>query len=104
MRLQEAAVKRLRELRQKARKSRDKPEPTYHVDDYVLVDRRRWPQRKLKKTESQWFGPFRVTQVRHNAAMVAASPNLGGEVLVTFDHLKHWNSLLDYDDSDDNRG
>ena len=71
------------------------------MDDYVLVDRKRWPQRKLKKTESQWFGPFRVTEVRHNTAKVAASPNLGGEVLVTFDQLKHWNSLLDYDDSDD---
>ena len=85
MRLQEAAVKRLRELRQKTKKSGNKPEPTYRVDDYVLVDRKRWPQRKLKKTESQWFGPFRVTEVRHNTAKVAASPNLGGEVLVTFD-------------------
>jgi hypothetical protein len=42
-----------------------------------------------------------VTAVHHNALKVAASPTLGGEVLVTFDQLKHWNSMLDFDNSSD---
>lgn len=70
---------------------------SYHVDDYVLVNRSHWPQRKLKKIESQWFGPFRVLEVRHNVVKVARSPSLGGEALVTSDMLKHWKSVLDYE-------
>ena len=103
MDLQEAAMQRLKILRQKAFKFRNKnrKDPSFQVGDYVLVSRNRWPQRKLRKTESQWFGPFKVTQVHHNSLRIAASPNLGGEVLVTFDQLKHWNTMLDYDDQSD---
>jgi hypothetical protein len=101
--LQESAMERLKVLRSKASKARNKhrKEPSYHVGDYVLVSRNRWPQRKLRKTESQWFGPFKVTAVHHYALKVAASPTLGGEVLVTFDQLKHLNSMLDFDDMSD---
>ena len=81
MELQEKAMKRLQWLRQKAQRTRNKSrkEPNYNVGDYVLVSKERWPQKKLRKSESQWYGPFLITEVRHNALKVATSPNLGGD-------------------------
>ena len=103
MEMQEAAMKQLKMLRQRASKNRNKhrKDPSYNVGDYVLVSRTRWPQRKLRKTESQWFGPFRMTNVHHNSLKIASSPSLGGEVLVTYDQVKHFRTLLDYDLSED---
>ena len=60
MELQEKAMKRLQWLRQKAQRTRNKSrkEPNYNVGNYVLVSKERWPQKKLRKSESQWYGPF----------------------------------------------
>ena len=91
MELQEAAMKRLQKLRQISNKNSNKrgSEPGYHVGDYVLVSRDRWPQRKLKKVECQWFGPFRILEVRHNTLKVAVSPSLGGEAICAYSQVKH---------------
>ena len=100
MNLQEVAMKRLQKLRKTENKMRNKGRvtPSYYVGDYVLVHHSRWPQRKLKKIESPWFGPYQILEVRHNSLKVAVSPTLGGEAIVSLSHVKHWKEISEHDE------
>ena len=93
-------MKRLQKLRESSTKLRNKGrhEAKFFVGDYVLVDRSRWPQRKLKKIESQFFGPYRILEVRHNSLKVAVSPSMGGVAICSFSQVKHWKSIIDHDE------
>ena len=79
MEMQDKARKSLQKLREsylhKANKGRQ--DASYKVDDYVLVHKRRFPQWKITKLGTQWFGPYRVIQVKHSASIVRTSPKLG---------------------------
>ena len=87
------------DLRKSSMSSQNKGriEPKFVVGGYVLVHKDRWPQKKLKKVKSQWFGPFQILEVRHGSLKIAASPSLGGEVLVAISQVKHWHEILDHD-------
>ena len=100
MQIQEAVMKRLQKLRATSNKNlnRGRSNATFFVDDYVLVSRYRWPQKKLKKIQSQWFGPFRILEVRHNSLKIAVSPSMGGIAIVSFSQVKHWRTLSDHDE------
>ena len=41
--------------------------------------------------------PFQILEVRHGSLKIAASPSLGGEVLVAISQVKHWEEILDHD-------
>jgi hypothetical protein len=100
MEAQEAVSKRLQQLRNVSNKNlnRGRTKTTnFYVGDYVLVSRERWPQRKLKKLESQWLGPYKIVEVRHNSLKVAVSPSMGGYAIVSFSQVKHWRSIIDHD-------
>jgi len=73
-------------------------QPNFSVGDYVLVHHSRWPQKKLKKIESPWFGPFQISEVRHNTLKVMLSPGLGGNVIVTMGQVKHWKCVVEHDE------
>ena len=62
MYIQEKASKRLLELRSKAVRYANKGRvtPMYTVGKYVLIHHARWPQKKLKKIECPWYGPFHI--------------------------------------------
>ena len=92
MEMEKVATDRLKKLRAKqlTRVNRGRRTAQYRVNDYVLVHRRRFPQWTCPKLSSQWFGPYRVIQVKHSAVIVRASPRLGGEVEVAYDFLKHF--------------
>jgi len=62
------------------------------------VDRSRWPQRKLKKIESQFCGPYRILEVRNNSLKVAVSPSIGGVAICNFSQVKHWKTIIDQDE------
>ena len=95
----ERASSKLRDLRTRNTKNANfrRIEPSYNVGDFVLVHRDRWPQRKLKRVESQWFGPFQILEVRHSSLKVRVSPTLGGEAIVSLQHVKHWRVVVDHD-------
>ena len=99
MEAQEAVMKRLQRLREVSNKNHNKgrSDSKYFVDDFVLVHCDRWPQRKIKKIESRWFGPFKILEVRHNSLKVAVSPSMGGVAIVSFSHCKHWKTVSDHD-------
>ena len=90
--LQEKAQERLTKLRNSnlGQRNKRRPEPTYQKGDYVLVHKDRWPQKKLKKVSTQWFGPFQILEVRSGSLKIGVSPSLGGEVLVAMQHVKKW--------------
>ena len=67
----------------------------YEVGQYVLVHKSRWPQRKVEKIASPWFGPFKVVQVHFNSLEIMASPTMGGLVKVSYSQVKHWSSVHD---------
>ena len=95
--LQEKACLRLKHLRSVAheRKNKWRSPAKYDVGSWVLIHKSRWPQRKVDKIDSPWFGPFKVVQVSFNSLMVLASPTLGGLVKVSFSQVKHWSSVHD---------
>ena len=95
--LQEKACLRLKHLRSLAlqRKNRVRKPATYKIGEFVLVHKSRWPQRKVEKIASPWFGPFKIVQVHFNSLQVLASPTLGGLVKVSFSQVKHWSSVHD---------
>jgi hypothetical protein len=95
--LQEKACVRLKHLRSLAMKRKNKVRTVakYEVGQFVLVHKSRWPQRKVEKIQSPWFGPFKVVQVHFNSLMVLAFPSLGGLVKVSFSQVKHWSSVHD---------
>ena len=78
-------AERLRRLR---RSNKGRIDATYSVGDFVLIHRKRFPQWAVSKLGTQWFGPYRIVQLKHNTAVVRASPRLGGEVDVGFSFLK----------------
>ena len=57
----------------------------------------RWPQRKVNKIQSPWFGPYLILEVRHNLLKLAVSPSLGGIVEVSTSMVKKWNGLYQDD-------
>ena len=65
---QENAIKRLEHLRNLSlkRSNKGRVAQNYHVGDYVLVHKKRWPQKKIPKLESPWLGPYRIHKVHHN--------------------------------------
>ena len=63
----------------------------------MLVHRDRWPQKKLKAVESQWFGPYQVLEVRHSSLKIRVSLTLGGEAVGSLQHIKHWRVVVDHD-------
>ena len=97
--LQESVMRRLQKLRESSNKrmNQGRTKANFFVGDYVLVSRDRWPQKKLKKVESQWFGPFRILEVRHNTLKVAVSPSMGGEAICTFSQVKHWRTVVEHE-------
>ena len=99
MEMQDKARKRLQKLREaylhKANKGRQ--DASFKVDDYVLVHKRRFPQWKITKLGTQWFGPYRVIQVKHSALIVRTSPKLGGEIEVSYAFLKKFPACYDDD-------
>ena len=98
--MQERAEQRLKTLRESIHQRRNKGrvQPQFSVGDYVLIHHSRWPQRKLKKIESPWFGPFQISEVRHNTLKVLVSPGLGGNVIVTMGQVKHWKCVVEHDE------
>jgi hypothetical protein len=103
MSMQEAAVQRLTKLREKnlKRANRGRTTAVYSPNDYVLVHRRRFPQWTTTKLGSQWFGPFRVIQVKHSAVLIRASPKLGGEVEVQMEYLKHFPNRVEEEEDEE---
>ena len=95
--LQEKACLRVKHLRSVAmeRKNKWRSPASYAVGEWVLIHKSRWPQRKVDKVDSPWFGPFQVVQVGYNSLSVLASPSLGGLVKVSFSQLKRWSSVHD---------
>jgi len=95
--LQEKASARVRHLRSVAqvRKNKWRSPAKYEVGSWVLIHKSRWPQRKVDKISSPWFGPFKVVQVSFNSLTVLSSPSLGGLVKVSFSQVKHWSSVHD---------
>ena len=95
----ERASQKLKELRTRNTKNANfrRVEPSYNVGDFVLVHRDRWPQKKLKRVESQWFGPYQILEVRHSSLKIRVSPTLGGEAIVSLQHVKHWKIVVDHD-------
>ena len=90
-------ILRVRHLRSVAqeRKNKWRSPTTYFVGEWVLIHKSRWPQRKVQKIDSPWFGSLKVVQVAFNSLMVLASPSLGGLVKVSFSQVKHWSSVHD---------
>lgn len=89
------------------RKNKWRSPAKYEVGGWVLIHKSRWPQRKVEKIASPWFGPFKVVQLNFNSLSVLASPSLGGLVKVSFSQVKHWSSVHDphgYDGSPDAGG
>jgi hypothetical protein len=106
MSLQESARERLKKLResQLRRANKGRQSAAYVVNDYVLVNRKRFPQWTTPKLGSQWFGPYTVIQVKHSAVIVRASPKLGGEVEFAFECLKHFpNQVEEAEEEEDDR-
>ena len=68
---------------------------SYLIGEFVLVHKKRFPQWSLSKLGTQWFGPYRIVQLHHNAATVRASPRLGGEVEVGFSFLKKFHGNVE---------
>eukprot|EP00667_Euglena_gracilis_P004059 EG_transcript_4074 len=95
--LQEKASLRLKHLRSLAmeRKNKVRKPAVYEIGQFVLVHKSRWPQRKVEKIASPWFGPYKVVQVHYNSLQILASPSLGGLVKVSFSQVKHWSSVHD---------
>jgi len=98
--LQEAAQRRLTNLRHTAnlRANKTRKNPSYKVGDFVLISHERWPHKKLAKIASRWFGPFCVTGVKANTLEVAAGPSNGGQIQVSYEQCKHWNTILDHNE------
>jgi hypothetical protein len=95
--LQEKACLRVKHLRSVAQKRKNKwRSPTsYFVGEWVLIHKSRWPQKRVEKIDSPWFGPYKVVQVAFNSLMVLTSPSLGGLVKVSLSQVKHWSSVHD---------
>ena len=68
------------------------------MGDFVLISHERWPHKKLAKIASRWFGPFCVTGVKANTLEVAAGPSNGGQIQVSYEQCKHWNTILDHNE------
>jgi len=101
--LQEKATRRLTTLRERARRRANKGrvQTSYSKGDYVLVHKSRWPQKKIPKLESPWYGPFRVHEVHFNSLVVMASPSLGGLVKVSLSMIKRWRDVFDLDEEEE---
>ena len=97
MMLQEIAIKRLEKLRESGLKKRNKgrSKSSYQKNDYVLVHKDRWPQKKIPKLESPWLGPYNVVQVHFNSLSILASPHLGGLCKVSLSQVKKWTDVWD---------
>ena len=95
--LQEIAIKRLEKLRESGlrRRNKGRSKSTYHKNDFVLVHKDRWPQRKIPKMESPWLGHFKIVLVHFNALSILASPNLGGLCRVSLTHVKKLTDVWD---------
>ena len=100
--IQQATVQRLKQLREKTlrRSNRGRSTAVYNINDYLMVHRNRFPQWPTTKLGSQWFGPYRVLQVKHSAVMIRASPKLGGEIEVQMDLLKHFPNTEDAEEDE----
>ena len=62
MKLQEKASELLSHLRHvsNSRSNKGRTRSSYYPHDYVLVHKSRWPQRKVNKIQSPWFGPYLI--------------------------------------------
>jgi hypothetical protein len=100
LKMQEKASQRLAHLREVANKraNRFRVRSSYKKGEFVLVHKSRWPQRKLKKIESPWLGPYQIMEVRHNSLKVAVSPHLGGFIDVALDQVKRWSEVIEVGD------
>ena len=70
---------------------------TFQEGDFVLVSKKRFPQWTISKFGSQWFGPYKITNVKSNCVEIHASQILGGNVEVAYAFLKRY-PLEIYDD------
>jgi len=105
LKLQEIASQKLAKRRTTSFSQRNKGRTSsaYNVGGFVLVHKSRWPQRKIPKLESPWFGPFKIVEVHFNRLKVMSSPHLGGLIDVTFHHCKRWSDLVEinFEEPDD---
>ena len=103
MKMFEKANERLRRNRSTflQRANRGRIEPQLDVGDFVLVHKKRFPQYTVDKLGRQWFGPFKILDVRHNFVVVSASPRLGGKAEVSFTFLKRYPLQVFEDDIDE---
>jgi hypothetical protein len=100
---QEVVTKRLQEVRQKSlqRRNRNRKNHVYQPNQFVLVHKSRFPNRKLLKVESPWLGPFKILQATPTTVTILASPTLGGVLQVSTEKCKHWNSLIESSESEE---
>ena len=103
MSMQEEVCKRLEMMRDATNKRANKgrTRSSYSINDYVLIHKSRWPQKKLPKLESPWLGPFKICEVFHNSLQVMVSPNLGGLIKVSLAMVKKWSDVYDLMDNVD---
>ena len=94
---QEKASQRLQKLRESTLKyaNRKRVPSTFQENDYVLVNNRRWPQKKFPKLSSPWQGPFKILKAKFNSLQISASPTLGGIIDVPLEMCKKWDLQLD---------
>ena len=100
---QETAKKRLEVLRQKSlqrRNKRRKPHE-YHPNQFVLVHKSRFPNRRFLKVESPWLGPFKILDTTPTTVTVLTSPTLGGVLQVSTSLCKSWKSIVESSESDE---
>ena len=83
------------------RKNRLRRPHKYVPNDYVLVHKSRFPHRHFKKIETPWLGPFRILETTSSKLKVAASPSLGGEILVSVEQCKSWKDFVDESSDED---
>ena len=91
----------------KLRSNKGRTHSAYYPHDYVFVHKSRWPQGKVNKIQSPWFGPYLILEVRHSLLKVAVSPSLGAVIECSTSMVKKWNflhqddpGLFDHDLSD----
>ena len=89
-------LQRIRE-RENIRSNRGRKPVEYQMGDMVLVHHERLPRWKKNDLHLPYYGPFMVTDVGPSSVKVRASPRFGGEIEVSFPHLKRYTLMDEYD-------